>query len=186
MGEATAKEQEAEYQLKKAKTAKAAVLNDLNAEVKKTEKIAEKANVQQEEEARNSAKANEKQAAVKQDTKRLVEQAKEGDVSSREGDQQEKLEEAVTKAEKLQAALPMLEQLSNEQKTIREELGTRMKKTIALLHEELNRANSSPSNVNKLSEDVEKMQETYEKELQKETVAQIKKNQAKRAEENVR
>merc|ERR1712072_991726 len=64
--EATAKEQEAEYQLKKAKTAKAAVLKDLNAEVKKTEKIAEKANVQQEEEARNSAKANEKQAAVKQ------------------------------------------------------------------------------------------------------------------------
>jgi len=44
--EATAKEQEAEYQLKKAKTAKAAVLNDLNAEVKKTEKIAEKANAQ--------------------------------------------------------------------------------------------------------------------------------------------
>merc|ERR1712072_1386403 len=147
--EATAKEQEAEYQLKKAKTAKAAVLNDLNAEVKKTEKIAEKANVQQEEEARNTAKANEKQAAVKQDTKRLIEQAKEGDVSSREDDQQGKLEEAVTKAEKLQAALPMLEQLSNEQKTIREELGTRMKKTIALLHEELNRANSSPSNVNK-------------------------------------
>merc|ERR1712167_549421 len=65
-------------------------------------------------------KAKEKQAAVKQDTKRLVEQAKEGDISSREGDQQEKLEEAVTKAEKLQAALPMLEQLSNEQKTIRE------------------------------------------------------------------
>jgi hypothetical protein len=184
--EATAKEQEAEYQLKKAKTAKAAVLNDLNAEVKKTEKIAEKANVQQEEEARNTAKANEKQAAVKQDTKRLIEQAKEGDVSSREDDQQGKLEEAVTKAEKLQAALPMLEQLSAEQKTIREELGTRMKKTIALLHEELHRANSSPSNVNKLSEDVEKMQETYEKELQKETVAQIKKNQAKRAEENVR
>merc|ERR1712072_95858 len=152
------KERNAEELKKQGKAESKVALQNLNAEVKKTEKIAKKSADIEAEEQQASQQANAKQVAVREDTKSAVQEAKDGDVTSREEEQREKMEDAITKAEKFQASLPQLEQESSEHARLREEMDTKMKKIIARLHEELNRAKSSPATVNELTEEVDQIQ----------------------------
>ena len=156
-------------------------LDKMNEEVKRTEKIAKKAKEQENEEAAATSRANAKQQQVKEDTKRMVEDAKNSDISTREENERGRVEAAIEKAQALREKLPQLEDDSILQANIREKLMT----SINLLKQELSRPNISPKAALKLEEDVESQNKALEVALKKETVARMGKNKATRAGENV-
>ena len=76
-------------------------LDKLNEEVKRTEKVSKKAKEQESEEAAATSRANTKQQQVQEETKRMVEEAKNSDVSTREEKERGRVEAAIEKAQSL-------------------------------------------------------------------------------------
>ena len=155
-------------------------LDKLNEEVKRTEKVSKKAKEQESEEAAATSRANAKQQQVQAENKRMVEDAKNSDISTREDKERGRVEAAIEKAQSLREKLPQLEDDSRQQASIREKLKT----TINLLKQELSRPNISPNTATKLEEDIESQNKALEI-AQKETSARMGKNKATRAGENV-
>merc|ERR1712167_380205 len=101
-------------------------LQKLNEEVKRTEKIQKKAKEREAEESKSSQKANSKQAQVQEETRRVIETSKDADVSGREDEQRNKLEDTIKRAQKFEAALPKISQSSAEQLTLRNRIYSRI------------------------------------------------------------